>query len=474
MGQLLAQLRRTIEEENLLQAGERIVVAVSGGPDSAALLHALEALARTYQWQLAAAHVDHGFRGEESLSEADWVEAFAGQLGIPCFRTQLNMPGELKQHPGNAQDRARELRYAFLVETANQWRAGKIALGHHADDQAETVLMRLLRGSGSHGLAGMPIRRMEKNVELVRPLLRIYKAELVSYCREQGIDYRTDSSNSKRIYTRNAIRLDVLPALEDFSPGAAQSLNRTAMILGDEDAYLKQLTEELFAEMTTVESGFIRLSASRLAALHPALQRRLIHLILSYLSGGDDAVTFRHIEQVRHAVRQHAAPNARFELAGSIRLERDYDGLCFTTAQAKTPAAYEYEIHALPAVVQVAEAGIAMQLERITLESNEPRQALSGGGMEEAWLDAERLHMPLIVRCRKPGDRMRIQGLNGSKKVKDMFIDAKIPVSERETMPLVTDAEDRVLWIPGLRRSDVALVSDRTRSVVHIRISSII
>lgn len=314
---------------------------------------------------------------------------------------------------------------------------------------------------------------MEKNVELVRPLLRIYKAELIAYCREQGIDYRTDPSNDKRIYTRNAIRLDVLPMLEGFSPGAAQSLNRTAFILGDEDAYLMEQTEKLFAEMTTAQAGLVCLSASRLAALHPALQRRLIHLILNYLSGEASAVAFKHIELVRHAVRQQAAPNARFALGGSIRLERAYDELRLTTGEAKAPAVYAHEIHALPTVVHVPEAGKVIELERRLFDPDN-FATLPSNSKQEAWLDAEQLQLPLIVRCRKPGDRMRIQGLNGSKKVKDMFIDAKIPVFERETMPLVTDAEDRVLWIPGLRRSDIALVSSRTRSAVHIRMSNII
>ncbi len=470
--ELLAQLRRTIEEESLLQTGDRILVAVSGGPDSAALLHALHALAHTYKWQLAAAHVDHGFRGEESRQEADWVEAFAEQLGIPCYRTLLSLPEELQVHPGNAQDRARELRYAFLVEAANQWRASKIALGHHADDQAETVLMRLLRGSGSHGIAGMPIKRMEKNMELVRPLLRTYKTELVSYCREQRIDYRIDASNNKRIYTRNAIRLDVLPLLEDFSPGATQSLNRTAQILGDEDAYMKEQAEKLYAEITTVEEGSACLSVSQLAGLHPALQRRLIHLVLNYLSGENDAVTFKHIEQIRHTVHSQAAPNARYTIVGSIRLERAYDTLYLTTVQEKvSSSAYVYEISTWPAIVKVMEAGVALEFEQ---ESTAASKFAANVDSREAWLDAEQLRMPLSVRSRKPGDRMRIQGLNGSKKVKDMFIDAKIPASERDTMPLLTDADDCVIWIPGVRRSDIALVSDRTRSAVHIRMSSII
>ena len=198
MDEWLSELTALAREEGLWSPGDTMVVAVSGGPDSMALLHVLHRLSATESLSLVAAHVDHGFRGEESAKEAESVRQYAASLGIPCESTFIDMPAYIEESRMNGQAASREKRYDYLLGVAHTYGASRIALAHHADDQAETVLMRILRGTGLGGLAGISISRPEKNVELIRPFLRTYKADILRYCKLWAIPYSQDSSNGQR------------------------------------------------------------------------------------------------------------------------------------------------------------------------------------------------------------------------------------------------------------------------------------
>lgn len=466
---LQLELVKEAAVRGLWQPGDMIVAAISGGPDSMALLHMLHSLSREQGIKVIAAHVNHGFRGEESASELESVKAYAGSLELPCETVTLDLPTYIEENRLNLQAAARDRRYAFLHEVAERYGASKIALAHHADDQAETVLMRLIRGSGLTGLSGMGSVRREKNMELIRPLLRMNKSDLLRYCEEYAIPYSTDSSNLERYYFRNTIRLDVIPYLSQYNPQLSLSLQRLAEVAGVEDDFMEHQTLELFDRFVTRKDGEYAIGCQELRGFHVALQRRLIKLILSYLSQETENLSYSGVETMRLAASEDAPATWRMDAGGGVRCIREYDVLRWVRSasglaeQASDPR-YAYVVHEGTERIAAEPSGWSFDLVWLEDEGARGRPA----SRMEAYFDADVLHFPLQVRNRLPGDRIHVLGLNGSKKVQDMFVDEKIPPSVRESYPLLVDAEGRLLWIPGLRRSSHALAGSGSRRVLHV------
>jgi len=462
---LVGHTRRIAEQEELWKPGDCIVVAVSGGPDSTALLHVLHALSEGGGIRLVAAHANHGFRPRESAEEAALVRQWCADLGVACVTAELDIPAVIAARGGNAQAVAREKRYAFLHETASLHGASRIALAHHLDDQAETVLMRLLRGTGLSGLSGMALKRREKNVELIRPFLRMKKSDIIRYCEARGIAYCVDSSNAKTVYFRNAVRLDVLPTLERYNPNVAESLVRLAEISAEESDYLDRAAEAEFRAKVRVTAHGCTMERQALLDLHVALQRRLIKLILNYLALEKVPTAFERIEGMRKAALDGSPSNAVIEAGMGIRCIREYDMLRWTNASGghDAPVAYEYALGPEAASLSIPEASATL-----TLTWTDGEGAQRPSGRDEAVFDAEGVAFPLAVRNRRPGDRMRVIGLNGTKKVQDMFVDGKVAPQDRDRIPLVWDAEGRLLWIPGVRRSSISPVTPESSRVVRL------
>ncbi|WP_308637050.1 tRNA lysidine(34) synthetase TilS [Paenibacillus silvisoli] len=463
----LSGLSLLAREERLWLPGETVVVAVSGGPDSMALLHMLHRLPEEERLHLVAAHVDHGFRGEESAREAESVRQYAAQLGIPCQTAHFDLPAYIEETGMNAQAAAREKRYSFLHQVAHAYGAARIALAHHADDQAETVLMRIVRGTGPAGLAGIPIRRIEKNVELIRPLLRTYKADILRYCDQWAIPFSQDSSNGKTYYFRNAVRLDVLPYLASFNPQLSPSLVRLAELAAAEDDWLEQETRAVFKRNIAPHGEGCQLTRKALLGLHVALQRRLIKLILSYVGLETETTSFERVETIRLAAADGAPATWSFDVGSGVRFLREYDQLVFIRASdgrtVHERAGYAYAVERGTVCLALPEAEAELSLAEMA-----KKESFRPASRYEALFDADELAYPLTIRNRKPGDRMQVLGLNGTKKVQDMFVDERIAPSRRETVPIVVDANGHVLWIPGIRRSSHAQVKDSTSRVVSM------
>ncbi|MGG1638109.1 tRNA lysidine(34) synthetase TilS [Paenibacillus sp. NRS-1760] len=461
------ELEKTAAERRLWSKGDCIVVAVSGGPDSMALLHMLSAVAKSNEISIIAAHVNHGFRVEESAHELIVVKQFAQQLGVICETVTFDMPSYIEETRMNGQAASRERRYGFLHEIATRYGASRIALAHHADDQAETVLMRLIRGTGLTGLAGILSKRREKNVELIRPLLRMNKSDLLRYCEEHQIPYCTDSSNKERHYFRNIIRLDILPYLSKHNPHISQSLQRLAEVAGAEDEWMEKQTEALFAQLVTLSPGGCAISCDDLHGLHVALQRRLIKLILSYLSKETEKISFEQIETMRLAASTHAPATWRIDAGAGICCAREYDRMRWIQVPqhvSKEASVYLCEVGRDKASLAIEQCGWTFEFAYTSaLESCKPASRY------EACFDASELTYPLVVRNRQPGDRIQVLGLNGSKKVQDMFVDEKVAPLKRELYPLLFDGSGKLIWIPGIRRSSHALTDVHTKDVLFIR-----
>jgi tRNA(Ile)-lysidine synthase len=469
---LIEQVKNRIEDEHLLDPGDVVVVAVSGGPDSVALLHVLFLLSERQGWTLIAAHVNHSFRGAESDAEAEYVKQLAAGWGLICEVGVIDVPAYIEASSLNSQVASREKRYEFLHKVAETYSAQRIALAHHADDQAETLLMRIIRGTGPSGLSGIPERRIEKKVELIRPFLRIYKSDLIQHCLDHGLAHYMDSSNALRKYFRNQVRLDIMPMLRTYNDQLPESLNRLAEMMQAEDEYMGDETARIFREMVTTDPSGCRFLRLDFARLPVALQRRLIKLILNYLALGLENVDFARIELIRSAILQGKTSNVRLDISERLSLIREYDDIRFQLPPV-TACTYAYQISLEDDELLIPEANakICITIHECKEPGLESSNLHSLTDMEVVF-DLDRLELPLTVRSRADGDRMEPFGLNGTKKVKDMFIDAKIPPSRRDRIPLVVDAKGQVLWIPGLRCSKHAPVRAETQHYLHMKLLS--
>ncbi|WP_226002639.1 tRNA lysidine(34) synthetase TilS [Paenibacillus sp. BJ-4] len=453
-------------DHSLWSPGDCIVVAVSGGPDSVALLHILHEISVIHMpLQLICAHVHHGFRPEESDAEAEEVQRIARKLELPFEMIRVDVPVYMKESGKGPQEAARELRYSFLHDTAAKWGAQHIAMAHHGDDQAETVLLHLLRGSGPAGLAGMRLARTEKNVQLIRPLLRMYKADLIEFCRFYGLSYVTDSTNLTSKYRRNAIRMDVLPFLGQYNEQLTSSLNRLAETMAEENDFVEASTLSVYEELVRLDSGRYMFSIASYRKLPVALQRRLIKLILNYLPSDSENLDFRKIETVRLKLLQEQPSTWSLDLGGGAVGVREYDqaGLFDRTRGFMSEWCYGLDVLPMSGELELPEAGGVLRWQRTSYSDG-----LYPANEKEAWFDADELILPLTVRSRLPGDAMHVMGLNGRKKVKDIFIDGKIPPSLRSVIPVVCDHSGAILWIPGVRRSVHAAVQKHTSSVIYM------
>ena len=463
---LVEHVLRTAEEQGLWLPHDTIIVAVSGGPDSVALLHIMHEISQHHMpLKLICAHVHHGFR-VESDEEALMVERMAAKLDIPFVMEAVDVPAYMIESGKGTQEAARDKRYEFLIKTAVKYGARSIATAHHADDQAETVLLHLLRGSGPSGLTGMKFNRTIKNVELIRPLLRIYKTALVDVCESESLVYAIDESNLQSKYRRNEIRLDILPFLGQYNGQITQALNQLSSVMTAEDDYVEQAAAKMYHELVHKADERFTFSVSSFSGLHVALQRRLIKLILNYMSADSELADYNKIETLRDAITQKAPSTWSRDLGGGFICIQEYDVVTFQPKSFVQRVRYTYQVNAVVPELKVSEIGKILRMVVYSREQKSWSRAELHG--HEAVFDADQLSLPLTLRCRQDGDTMKVMGLNGSKKVKDILMDDKIPPSIRAQIPMIVDGNNQLVWIPGIRRSIHAPVNQHTTSILHM------
>lgn len=484
--QWLINLAFTWQHRRLWEQHDRTVIAVSGGLDSMMLLYILtewNARINGCANKFVIAHVHHGFRVTESDEEALFVERVATKLNIPFEMKRVDALG-LVSKGVNRQAAARQLRYQFFVDVAHRYQATHIALGHHADDQAETALMRFIRGAGITGLSGMDWKRKEKGLFFIRPLLAIRKSELLKWCKERNVAYIEDSSNEKRDYFRNRLRLDMIPLLEQENPRLVEALCRMTDTLREEDNWLHEQAEQIFQTdvrsiketghgnfNTPIELGYT-MDRNFFIELHVALQRRLFKLILEYVTYGlKQKIQFETVEFVRERIISKCSTTWRIDIAQHVVFIREYEQLIWLRKQhhctAETLTSFKINKMDEQGTLLLPDPNRKLQW-FITTVTAAP-ESLSGQRQDRgvASFDADALCWPLVVRTRQPGDRMKIEGLHGSKKIQDMFVDLKISPSIRNSIPLIVDANGCVIWVAGIRRSAEALVNPLTKTVVY-------
>ncbi len=456
MKSLIKRVKETVERYRMLQGGERVLVACSGGSDSVFLLHALGELRQPYGLDLHVAHLDHQLRGAESKEDAHFVEALARKMGIPCTAESFDLPSYLQGRSLSTEEGARRVRYQFLERIAPEVRADRIATGHTASDQAETFLLRLIRGAGALGLSSIPpVRGM-----FIRPLIEISKRDILDYLGSNRIGYRVDSTNLTLCCTRNVVRNEVMPQLERLNPRVVDSLGRTAELLREEESLLADEVSEILPRVVKRQGqGEIVLDLPRFLQYNIPIKRRALREVVKQLKGDLLKVSFKDIDSILK-LSQKGRTGSRVSLP-SVLAERSYGELILTRGEDEEIGEWKKEL-VIPGTTSV-DSSLKIHLE-VMDSSDLPAQL---DFQDRTYYDLERLSPPLLVRSRRRGDRFTPFGMDGVKKLKDLFIEEKIPRKERNRIPIVADQEG-VLWVVGYRRSQRATVGPTTRKVLVV------
>lgn len=451
-----------LERHSFTLNNKRIVVGVSGGPDSLALLYYLLGKKQTNNLFIVVAHIDHMFRGEESFSDAMFVKDFCSICNIPFEMVQVDVQDLMARTGKSAEIAAREVRYDFFSKIMEQYQCTHLALAHHGDDQVETVLMRLTRGSTGKARAGIPFQRPFQSGFIFRPFLSVTKEEITHYCEQKHLIPRIDSSNEENIYTRNRFRHKILPFLKEENPHVHEHFQRFSEELQSDEEYLQELAvQRMNKVMTLRKTDHITIDVNQFREMPKPLQRRGIQLILNYLyKQRPESLSATHIDQII-ALLNESYPSGKLDLPARLKVIRSYLSCHF-----------QFDL-------------ISSQPYRFDL-SDQGTLYLPGGGevtftyvhdptpqrTEYTALFHEHLvHMPLIVRTRIAGDRMSLKGIKGSKKLKDIFIDRKIPVQQRDTWPVIMDQEGRIIWLPGLKKSAIEGIGHATGRFIQLTYS---
>ncbi|MGB8991122.1 MAG: tRNA lysidine(34) synthetase TilS [Desulfobaccales bacterium] len=453
---VLAYVRR----EQLFTPGDRVLVAVSGGPDSVALLHLLTRLHPFLSLDLGVAHYDHGLRGDDSRGDAAFVAGLAKSLDLPCHLGRGDVKAAAQEDKLSLQMAARKLRLQFLHDTRQRHAYTKVALGHTADDQVELFWLRLLRGAGLEGLKGMWPATPEG---LVRPLLAVGKTVLLAWLEQEALPYRQDASNLNRAYLRNRVRLDLLPHLtRSYNPRLAQTVWRTQALLQEDERFLARDTAAAWDRVgRRLAADCFAVDLDRFSRLEPALQRRVLRFGVAGLGAGLTLTAPQVAALLALAHSSHSG--GLISLAADVRVARAGAALHIFRALPEPPS----EETVLPAAPGEVESPPGWRW-RLARRPRPPTD--SWPPPEAAWLDPDRLAPPLTARSWRPGDRFWPQGAPGPKKLQDFLVDAKIPRWLRPHLPLVAGPEG-IVWVAGLRVADPAKLLPSSRDLLEVSVA---
>ena len=444
----------------MILPGEKIILAVSGGPDSTALLYLMYDLRDELKCSLHIAHLNHNLRGEESDADAEFVKEQAQKLGLPITVESLDVKSMISKE--SLESGARRIRYEFYEKVMSETHANKVVLGHTADDQAETVIMRFLRGSGAKGLSGIPPIRDDI---YIRPLIETSRAEVEEYLQSLNIIPRWDSSNLSTEYERNKIRHELIPLLEsNYSPNIKHILQQTADILREENDFLTEQIRQAMGEcIHHQDSRSIDISIPDLKKHHIALQRRILRLVIESLLGDLNRYNFNHLVALMDLIDNNTGKT--ISLPRGIIAERIYDKIIISLESFQQPSEpFDYIID-VPDEIEIPDLGLSVR----TVLSKSDYMAYSKDKFQKTF-DYDKIKGNLHLRSRRNGDRFQPLGVSGTKKLKDFFIDEKVPRSQRDNVPILTDGNN-ILWIVGYQIDDRFKVTTQTKTELNVTVS---
>ncbi|WP_100374399.1 tRNA lysidine(34) synthetase TilS [Bacillus sp. FJAT-45037] len=456
---MMQDVHKFIKRHCLFDRTDVVIVAISGGPDSVALLSYLLKMHETFGIKVEAAHANHQLRGQEANDDETYVRQLCNEHGVHLHHTRLNVKEYAKNHQLNTQSAASQLRYNWFDQLLKESEGrAVVATGHHGDDQTETILMTLVRGVTPLTETGIQAKRTLQHGDIVRPFLGITKAQIEHYCNKESLSPRHDSSNESMKYTRNRFRQHVMPFVKEENPVIHEHMQRYQEWQRDDQKFLEELAREALDTIITRKSEqSLTISIEATERLRFPLQRRVIHLILRYLYGKNSpSSTSIHIEQILQMLKRHE-PSKELHLANGLFVYLSYDSCSFSTEPRKD----DQQGRVLLPTQGKIEVMKGTFTSRYVAIEDMPREQ-----KHMIFLDADKLKLPLSVRGVIAGDRILGRGMTGSKKVSRLFVDRKVRSSERGTWPVLVDQCGKVLWVPFLHRSRIASVNEQTRRVL--------
>jgi tRNA(Ile)-lysidine synthase len=459
MSSLAARVRRTIRRDDLIPRGARVLVAVSGGADSVALLHLLVELQRAGDVHVCGlAHVHHGLRGEAADRDEAFCRRLATALDLTAYVEHVDVAGRARAEKRSVEEAARVARYEALSRIAIVAQADCTAVGHTRDDQAETVMLKLLRGAGTRGLTGIHPRAGT----VVRPLLEVGHDELRAWLEERGLSWVEDETNEDLAFRRNAVRHCLAPVVREwFGQGAWKAVARHAELAREDEAFLASLTAPLVARLVRADERDIALDCLRMAEVPGALQRRVA--LEALRMAGVSEPGLEHVTRLLGLLRPGASG---IELQDGVRAFRNGPVIHVGRSRREStqPSSFRYQL-GVPGSVWVQEAGRVLTAKARQAAKTDVA-ALQGSSWAAAIVSEDQLVQPLAVRNWHHGDAIRPLGLGGRKKLQDLFVDRKTPRASRVHLPLVVDRDDRIIWVPGHGIDETFRVTSDTRGVV--------
>ncbi|MBW2040225.1 MAG: tRNA lysidine(34) synthetase TilS [Deltaproteobacteria bacterium] len=453
--QILSRVKRTIHQHQMILPGEQLGVAVSGGIDSVVLLDTLASLREELHISLMVLHLNHGIRGEEAKRDQRFVQDLSKSYALACISKKVDVPSYMREASLSLQEAARELRYRFFEEVMETHDLDKVVLGQTADDQAETVLMRFIKGGGTRGLKGIPYVRGG----YIRPLLDVWREELQEYAQQRGLAFVEDSSNLKKTYLRNRIRHELLPYLSDYNPNIKERLLQLAQILGEDELYLEKLAQEVAKGMVKRDNEEVSIPIPQLLCLPSALRVRVLQRSFERISSGK-VLEYPHLKGVLR-MAQEGGGSKRMPLPGGLWAVRVYDTLILRKEEGIKEERLKETALQVPGRTTLD--GLKMVIEATIYEG----QTSPRPDPQEAYLDYDRLVFPLRLRSYRPGDSFIPLGMKGRKKLKEFFIDLKIPRTQRGKIPLVTSGAD-ICWVVDWRIDERFKVGEGTKKTLKL------
>ncbi|HOP74036.1 MAG TPA: tRNA lysidine(34) synthetase TilS [Bacillota bacterium] len=456
---MITKVKKTIVQYGLFKPGETVVVGFSGGIDSVCLLHVLQSLAE-YRLQLVVLYVNHSLRPEENRAEVELLEQYGRQYGLLTKQVIIDIPGRLRSKPQSLQLLARNERYRIFEEVRREFSASKIALAHHRDDQAETILYRLIRGTGLDGLAGIPV---ERDGVYVRPLLGVTRAEIRDYVTAHNLKWVEDSSNHKLLYQRNRLRHQLIPQIEqDYNPRFKEALNRLGELAREHNRFIQALLRQSFSEVRIGESDRVGLRLDLFLTLDPYLQYHVLRDTLAEL-GVEYRMELQALQKLRSKITAENYQFKKTHICHKTLVYLEGGVLYFQRPDWDEKSCLELVAVNAPGITRLGAVPMELVIEEASIPGDWSKVAPN-----EIYVDREKLNLPLKVRYWQPGDVFRPFGMTGSQKLHDFFINQKISRRLRGKIPLLLTSDDRIIWVVGYRMADDVKVTQKTQNIWRI------
>lgn len=454
---MLKKVNETINRYELIENGDKIVVGVSGGVDSMALIHFLIEIKEEYDLNLYIAHVNHGVRGKDAKKDQDFVRDYAKEVDLPYYTIDVDMEGYAKEHRITSEEAGRILRYGFFNQILEEIGGGKIAVAHNLNDQAETLIMRFLRGTGIDGLRGIEYR----NENIIRPILGITREELENYIENNHISITEDMTNYESIYTRNRIRLEIIPyIIKHFNPNIIKTLERTSILAEIDSSFLEKHSNTRYNSIVEKKSKFkVILNYELFKKEDLSIQQRIIRRAIFEVNGNLQGISEAQVSLIVDLFLS-GVTGKQIDISNNIIAKTSYNNLIIMKA-IKEIDDYNYKLGKETYISEIDYTLYLSEFENIEFEKLPKKK-------NTRYFDADQIKGDLRIRNRRNGDRFNPFGMKGSKKIKDYFIDEKIPRVKRNKIPFIVD-EEEILWVLGYRTSELFRVTKDTKRILEIR-----